>query len=184
MSNWCFRLAHLRVFQSNLFSFCKLHFIYLSFLFHLVPLGWCMYIQYLEETLTLFLRTRTLCPLHLISVFLSLDILSLQACLPLKFLAYPGKGGVADRRRDFTCHLAIVYWCLSFVILGWIEMDLLFLSAFVAKLGQAGKNSAWHSCSWEEIFRTTLCSGFRICVSWRRTIWSVHNMGRAAPLPY
>ena len=92
-----------------------------------------------EETLTLFIRTRTLCPLHLISVFLSLDVLSLQACLPLKFLAYPGKGGVADRRRDFTCHLAIVYWCLSFVILGWIEMDLLFLSAFVAKLGQAGK---------------------------------------------
>ena len=114
--------------------------------FHLVDAN----IQYFEETLTLFFRTRTLCPLHLISVFLSLDILSLQACLPLKFLAYPGKGGVADRRRDFTCHLAIVYWCLSFVILGWIEMDLLFLSAFVAKLGQAGKKSAWYSCSSEE----------------------------------
>ena len=98
---------------------------------------------YFEETLTLFIRT--LCPLHLISVFLSLDILSLQACLPLKFLAYPGKGGVADRRRDFTCHLAIVYWCLSFVIRGWIEMDLLFFIGlynytwWIKLKGQAGK---------------------------------------------
>ena len=64
---------------------------------------------YFEETLTLLIRIRTLCPLHLISVFLSLDILSLQACLPLKFLAYPGKGGVADRRRDFTCQRAISF---------------------------------------------------------------------------
>ena len=179
MSNWCFRLAHLRVFQSNLFSFCKLHFIYLSFLFHLVDAN----IQYFEELLTLFFRTRTLCPLHLISVFLSLDILSLQACPAPKIPRIPRQGGSRWQEEGF--HLPLGN-CLLMSVICNSRMDwdgFTFLSAFVAKLGQAGKKSAWHSCSWEEIFRTTLCSGFRICVSWRRTIWSVHNMGRAAPLP-
>ena len=48
---------------------------------------------YFEETLTLFIRIRTLCPLHLINVFLSLDILSLQACPAPKIPRIPRQGG-------------------------------------------------------------------------------------------
>ena len=88
---------------------------------------------YFEETLTLFIRIRTLCPLHLINVFLSLDILSLQACPAPKIPRIPRQGG--SRWQEEGVHLPLGNCLLMSVIchsgMNWDAFT--FLSSTIAK---------------------------------------------------